>query len=84
MQNLHTIITGDITMLVPLERTLVVIRTFSFPSLNRSSTAILCSTVRSPDNKATACPSLVIFSTSHWAVLRVWEGNENLQVQQQG
>lgn len=38
---------------LPLEQTLVVISTFSLPSLKRSMTAALCSTVSSPLSKAT-------------------------------
>ena len=43
---------------------MVVIRIFSNPSRNRSRTWIRSSTVSSPESKATAWPSLVIFSTN--------------------
>lgn len=61
---------------MPLAQTLVVMSSFSLPSRNLFSTAIRCSTVISPDNNATACPSWVIFCDSHDAALRVWN-NKN-------
>ena len=64
----------------PLAKTLVVISTFSLPSRKRSSTAILWSTVRSPDSSATAWPSRDIFSASHDAVLRVCTYTSNKQI----
>lgn len=56
---------------IPLAKTFVVMRTFSSPALNLSSTEILCSTVKSPESIATACPSLVIFSANQLAVFFV-------------
>lgn len=60
---------------IPLDKTFVVIKTFSFPSLNRSRTAILCSTVSSPDNMATAWPSFDICSDNQLAVFLVYNFN---------
>jgi hypothetical protein len=57
---------------IPLARTFVVIKTFSSPSLNLSSTEILSLTVRSPDKIATACPSFVIFDANQFAVFLVY------------
>ena len=49
---------------LPLAETLVVMRTFSLLSRNRVMMDALCAMSRSPDSKATACPSLVIFSAN--------------------
>lgn len=68
--HMQRIITQHQTSL-PLDKTLVVINTFSCPFLNLSNTAIRCSTVRSPVKTATAWPSLLIFSANQLAVLRV-------------
>lgn len=52
---------------LPRDSTLVVINTFSCEARNLSRTAIRCSTVRSPVNTATACPSADIFSANQLA-----------------
>ena len=57
---------------IPRAHTFVVISSFSFPSRNLFKTARRCSTVISPDNSATECPSAVIFVANHDADLRVW------------
>lgn len=56
----------------PRAHTLVVTRTFSLPSLKRSITAALCSTIISPLSRATWWPSLESSAASQLAVLRVW------------
>ena len=61
------------SMSMPLDSTFVVIRIFSSPSRNLSSTLRRSSTVSSPERSATACPSAVIFSTSQLTVFLVWQ-----------
>ncbi len=63
----------DVMVYLPLAQTLVVMRTFSLPSLKRSITAALCSTTISPLSSATWWPSLDSWPASQLAVFRVWE-----------
>lgn len=55
----------------PRAQTLVVIRTFSFPSRNLWMMEARCSTVSSPLSKDTWWPSCIISTVSHLALRRV-------------
>lgn len=74
---LNTHMHGPIHTHAPRAQTLVVIRTFSFPSRNLWMMEARWSTVSSPLNKDTWWPSCIISTVNHLAFRRVYVRKQN-------